>query len=459
MRIKNIFFLFIGIVFFSVSSAQLIPFGFWASAIHFNQIWVWVSGVSTYDSLGTYGTKGVTSGSNMPGAREAAIAWVDGNENIWIFGGYGFASTGAVNYLNDLWEYTPTTGQWTWIAGANTTLQAGTYGTQGVGSTANIPRARGYLGKGWTDVSGNTWLFGGASAAGYHNDLWKFNPTNNQWTWVSGSSSVNQNGAYGAQGTGSTANIPGSRYNNMNWVDNSGNFWIFGGWGYPASGTTKANMNDLWKYTPADGKWMWVSGVSTLSAASTCGTQGTGSTANTPGSRIGAATWSDSFGNLWLFGGLGKAGGGGSGILNDLWKFNPTSGQWTWMTGACATTGGSATYGTKGVAASGNVPGARQFASGWMDAAGNLWFFGGDTTAAGYNDVWMYAPATGYWTWKAGANTTNVTGTYGVQGIYFPLNAMGARSQSMSVYSSEAFWVFGGSDGSGSFNDLWRSQN
>ena len=44
--------------------------------------------------------------------------------------------------------------------------------------------------------------------------------------------------------------------------------------------------------------------------------------------------------------------------------------------------GQSGTYGTKGVAAPGNVPGAREGAVSWTDASGNLWLFGGDGYAA-----------------------------------------------------------------------------
>ena len=40
-----------------------------------------------------------------------------------------------------------------------------------------------------------------AGNAGYLNDLWKYDRTNNEWTWVSGSNTVNQAGIYGTKGT------------------------------------------------------------------------------------------------------------------------------------------------------------------------------------------------------------------------------------------------------------------
>jgi len=54
-------------------------------------------------------------------------------------------------------------------------------------------------------------------------------------------------------------------------------------------------------------------------------------------------------------------------------------------------------YGTQGVAAAGNTPGARTDAFGWTDKQGNLWLFGGlgtdSTGTAGWlNDFWEYQP-------------------------------------------------------------------
>lgn len=98
--------------------------------------------------------------TNVPGARDSAVSWIDGNGNLWCFGGYGVDSTGNSGYLNDLWEFNPTAKTWTWVAGANTTNQAGVYGTQGTPATTNVPGAR-YQAASWVDNNGNLWLFGG----------------------------------------------------------------------------------------------------------------------------------------------------------------------------------------------------------------------------------------------------------------------------------------------------------
>jgi hypothetical protein len=59
------------------------------------------------------------------------------------------------------------------------------------------------------------------------NDLWIYDGRN--WTWMSGSSSVNQYGSYGEKGVPSPSNVPGGRFGGISWRDNDGNLWMFGG--------------------------------------------------------------------------------------------------------------------------------------------------------------------------------------------------------------------------------------
>ena len=101
--------------------------------------------------------------------------------------------------------------EWTWVAGSNVANQAGTHGTQGTATASNIPGGR-YGEVGWTDASGDFWLFGGIAAPSsstddYFNDLWKYSA--GQWTWMGGSDSYKQAGTYGTQGTAAAGNIRG----------------------------------------------------------------------------------------------------------------------------------------------------------------------------------------------------------------------------------------------------------
>ena len=77
------------------------------------------------------------------------------------------------------------------------------------------------------------------------------------------------------------------------------------------------------------GDWTWVSGSSTEGIGGgqpgVYGILGTPAAGNVPGGRYDASSWTDSSGNLWLFGGLGYDAGGTFGWPNDLWEFNPAT--------------------------------------------------------------------------------------------------------------------------------------
>ncbi|MFX1451691.1 MAG: Kelch repeat-containing protein [Promethearchaeota archaeon] len=66
--------------------------------------WTWVSGTDLTNQLGIYGTKGVADSSNVPGARNYGISWIDSNNTLWLFGGYGYSNETGPNCLNDLWK-------------------------------------------------------------------------------------------------------------------------------------------------------------------------------------------------------------------------------------------------------------------------------------------------------------------------------------------------------------------
>src|SRR5262249_35931660 len=91
----------------------------------------------------------------------------------------------------------------------------------------------------WTDASGNFWLFGGSNGNTFRNDLWMYNAsalgpgsyTSTEGTWTPVlAGGIDQAGSY----TSGTL-IPGSRTNPVSWTDGSGNFWLFGGYGYDSA--------------------------------------------------------------------------------------------------------------------------------------------------------------------------------------------------------------------------------
>jgi N-acetylneuraminic acid mutarotase len=285
-----------------------------------NNQWTWTGGSEVGYQAGTYGTLGVASASNIPGARWGGASWKDSHGNFWLFGGEGDDSTRQLGELNDLWKYSG--GQWTWMSGGNTVNQTGVYGTIGTAATSNVPGAR-WSAASWTDKSGNLWLFGGNShdpsgTIGALNDLWKY--SGGQWTWMGGAKVINQPGAYGTLGTAAPGNVPGARFFASAWTDTLGNFWLFGGIGFDSAGQW-GELNDLWKYSA--GQWTWVGGANVTGAGSTYGTQGVAAPGNFPGFRERAYTWTDPNGNFWLFGGMGVDSAAQWGFLNELWVYEP----------------------------------------------------------------------------------------------------------------------------------------
>jgi len=366
-----------------------------------SKLWTWVGGADADNASGVYGTQRTAAAGNVPGARQAASSWIDSAGNLWLFGGIGYDASGDVGNLNDLWKYSPGTRQWTWVSGSTADNASGVYGTQGTAAASNVPGAR-QAAISWVDASGNLWLFGGvgydaAGGTGNLNDLWKYSPASGQWTWVSGGKGDNASGVYGTQGTIAASNVPGARYSASSWIDASGNLWLFGGYGYDSAGSL-GKLSDLWEYTPSSGEWTWVDGEDAANASGDYGTLGTAAASNLPGARQAAASWVDSSGNLWLYGGVGYDSTGAVGNLNDLWRYTPSTAQWTWVSGGGRATA-SGVYGTQGTASPGNMPGGRNSISSWIDTSGNLWLFGGDgydsTGELGYlNDLWQYNPST-----------------------------------------------------------------
>ena len=368
-----------------------------------------------------------------------------------------------------------------WESGSDIRDQAGVYGAQGQPAASNVPGAR--LGAvTWTDAKGNLWLFGGNASnspvvVGYLNDLWKYNVATGQWTWMSGSNTMKANGVYGTLGQPAAANVPGARQAAVGWTDASGNLWLFGGDGYDATNAGYGTLGDLWEYTPSTGEWTWQGGPNTeadpVNTQGVYGTRDQPAATNQPGPRTSAVAWTDASGNFWLFGGMGYDSIGIFGDLNDLWKYSPSTGQWTWISG-CDLSGCVDSYGGVGQLS----PGARDSCVAWTDTSGNFWLFGGSgidkiQNTGILNDLWKYSPSTGEWTWESGfqvcdsKNLTGCPGVYGTRGQPAATNVPGSRYSAIAWTDARGnLWLFGGNgyDSTatdqnafqGWLNDLWK---
>jgi hypothetical protein len=201
---------------------------------------------------------GTPAVGNIPSCRIGASSWVDGSGNLWLFGGTGRDITGYWGDLNSLWEFNPTTKQWSWMGGGdlvglpNGDLP-GTYGTLGVPAAGNIPASR-WAAATWTDATGNFWLLGGLQT-GFEsdtyiillNELWEFNPASDEWAWMGGTQINRAAGVYGMLGTPSAGNMPGGREASASWQDRAGDFWLFGG----SDNYSFGDLNDVWEYFPS----------------------------------------------------------------------------------------------------------------------------------------------------------------------------------------------------------------
>jgi N-acetylneuraminic acid mutarotase len=487
--------------------------------------WTWMGGSNSVSSgsngqPGVYGTLGSGAIGNIPGGRDNVATWTDRNGNFWLFGGEGIDVNGNFGVLNDLWEFSTSTNQWTWIGGSsavpascagNTSVacgQSGVYGTLGSASATNIPGGRAAASF-WTDSSGNFWLFGGSGFGsgqdlGELNDLWKFNPSTKQWTWVGGRSDAGQSGTYGKLGAAASANIPGGRDSAANWIDSSGKLWLFGGEGADSGGNV-GQLNDVWEFDPTSNTWAWMAGSSTLPAAcatsannghcgwpAVYGALGVAALSIGPGSRQSPTAWTDKNGNFWLFGGIGSVFWQSDDFVFvtqfDLWEFNPSTKQWAWMSGNSTSTCSESTgedscpqngiFGTEGTPSIANIPPSRNSAIPWTDSSGNFWLFGGsqDTTSGTggtCNDFWVFEPAVNEWAWMGGSGLSDpvscsdiTPGTYGTRGTPAAANLPSGRFSGASwVDSAGNLWLFGGrgySSGTGfnevDLNDVWVFQ-
>jgi N-acetylneuraminic acid mutarotase len=442
--------------------------------------WVWMGGSSTlpcsYEcgQLGVYGALDVPSAQGTPGGRLGAASWTDAGGNFWLFGGTGFASTGVLGYLDDLWKFDPSLNTWTWMGGTSTGFSqpylgsAGVYGTLGATASGNVPGGRQYA-TSWTDHNGHLWLFGGdgydaSDNSGMLNDLWEFDPSSGLWAWIAGSdtggNNLSQTAVYGTLGVPAPGNTPGGRFSAASWIDSNGNLWLFGGAGLDANGNS-GFLNDLWEFNPSTSQWAWMGGSSTVPVTvggtggqtGAYGTRGVPAAGNIPGGRQGSSGWTDSTGNLWLFGGNGIDAQGNPGLLNDLFEFTPSTGQWTWTCGSNQVGDAGLTLepcGDLGTSATGYVPGSRMFSTSWTGSKGELWLFGGGgrgIQAAELNDAWVFDTSAKEWTWKGGGgpNSTVVGGVYGTLGSPSVTNIPGGRDSSAHWIDAAAnLWLFGG---------------
>jgi hypothetical protein len=421
--------------------------------------WTWMNGDSAANSAGHYGTQGFFDTLNTPPSAYEACEWTDKNGNFWLYGARGYSN---------LWEFKPSINQWAWIKGPGAVSQPPNYGIQGIPSPTNSPGYRSLGVPTWVDTTGNLWLFGGMdyTGSGYKSDLWKYNISTNEWTWINGSTLSNQPGVYGIMGVPNLNNHPGGRMEtNATWTDDDNNLWIYGGLGFGDSSTafsTHSGIADLWKYNISTNEWAWMNGSTVFGQAPVYGTKGIPSINNTPGGRLCYAKWKGNNNDLWLFGGKYWYSGWGSYPLNDLWKYDMTTNEWTWVSGDSTLADTISISSGQCVSNVLDIPSIRfENRACWNLGGHDFITFGGGWASfavCGFNDLWDYNVASNEWTLLKGSVTPFSHGVYGTKYVSDILNTPCGRIGSVAWMDDICnLWLFGGYDSSGATNnDMWR---
>jgi N-acetylneuraminic acid mutarotase len=399
-----------------------------------NNIWTLIKGTIEGNSMGSYGTQGISVTSNLPMPRSKGSTWVLNNK-LYLFGGYATDDIADPLNYNDLWEFDLNTNNWTWVKGANIPYDAGNFGVKGVENFMNNPSSR-YGSYSWV-YNGNLYLFGGTLDNDLLNSFWLYKPATNNWTWIGGSNFVNQIGQYGTQGLGSTQNIPGARKGGSYAIINN-KFYLFGGYGYGQN--SLGSLNDLWEFNVLNSEWRYISGSTDANA------QGYFNSFffNTrPGARSNSNLIA--FNNsLYLFGGYGKNTQNLTGFLNELFEYNTNFENWTFKAGSLDINdlGIYTVFGTPNAIVR---PSSRVGASSWF-LNGKMYIFGGNDEFGYSNDLWSYtipcdgstrffSLKNGVWndptTWSCGrvpentssirikGHTVTINGNFGIKTIDF----------------------------------------
>lgn len=279
--------------------------------------WTFMSGSLT-NPIATYATLGVPDSISWPGSRiEVGNGWKDVNGKFWLYGGQHFYPA----FKADMWMYDPSTNEWTWQSGSSgSTVDLPVYDASNVFSPTVTPGSiRPY--SMWVDNDGIFWLFGGWTEQGNDGDLWKYDPTINQWAWVNGSQTNNSASVGGVACETDSTFYPGARCENRAvWKDNNDNLWMYGGFIYTLAGTGPV-YSDMWTYFKSCNQWSRMQNGNYSDALPVYGTMGVPDVNNRPGWKMGTAHWQDTTGNFWMWGGFSNI--TDTIYTSDVWRYTP----------------------------------------------------------------------------------------------------------------------------------------
>jgi hypothetical protein len=419
------------------------PFGLWTWMGGIREPWNYLRG-KCWEPV--FGNMGSAQAENTPSRRLHPAFWRTKDGALWLFGGraqvcgedeIGLPSD-EFHSMNDLWRFDPITLLWTWMSGSSSTsAQEPNFGEMGVPSLENTPPPRQQAAF-WTDDDGKLWLFGGTSDDGNLNDLWRFDPGDNTWTWVGGSSTVNDAGNDGTFGEFSSKAQPSARVVRHSWKDTDGRFLLYGG---------GDGFHEMWRYDPSINQWAFIYQCDVGEARFTA--SGTTDPDNNPEDTSSSSVSSTADGDLFWY---------HDGVLEpDVWRFDIKLLQWEWIRRGDGSS--QTTYGTRGVASEDVTPGWWFKGSTVNDSQGYLWLIGGAAVChdecLSYSStdlMWRLTPETKNWVFVQGhsdwwGESMPVRGELNVEA---ETNDPGAiEVDAIWVDEDDSFWMY-------TIGEMWR---
>lgn len=217
----------------------------WKYSIASN-MWTWVKGTigngATYGTIGQFGTAnepGFFAGSPMVGTL--FTMWNDNSDNLFMI----VNRDAGASVTEEIWMYSISLNQWMCKRSDPSAFGANQiYPPSCTETSSGFPIPRTEMRTRWTDECNRLWVFGGtrySDVSTVYNDLWRYDPVTNNWTWVrDGQTSAN----FGTYGVPSVNNRPHATAGAQRWTTPAG-FWLSGG--QDGAGTA---LHHLWLYRP-----------------------------------------------------------------------------------------------------------------------------------------------------------------------------------------------------------------
>ncbi|KAK3092580.1 hypothetical protein FSP39_004581 [Pinctada imbricata] len=171
-------------------------------------------------------------------------------------------------------------------------------------------------------------------------DMWMFDMVGLKWSQTKTSAKISNN-----QISSSLVTMPHGRSGAATWVGFDNALYIFSG-NHKNGNFRNKHLNygfstDFWEYNITIDSWKFLMGDQEKCLHGVYGKMMHPNEKNIPGCRRGAAAWTDTMGNLWMFGGDGASVDPASisdtlpsSTLADLWHYDLDRKVWYWMGGS-----------------------------------------------------------------------------------------------------------------------------